>query len=110
MGTHILTPGATPLVILTRLHEITTALVESHGSLALLSNAREEGRAASYASFLPDMGIGGKDSVAARERQAEFGTLNIATEITILKADMAALEAEYRFLVLLLAHTTEVDA
>lgn len=103
----VLIPGSTPLDILNRLHAITESLIEAHTATALLSNTREEGRAASYASFVPDMAIGGKDSVAARDRQAEFALADITAEIVVVKAEVSALEAEYRFLSLLLDHTHE---
>lgn len=104
----VLPVGSTPVAILTRLHEITTDLIESAGALALLSNAREEGRASSYATFRPDMNASGKDSVTARVRHSEFAVISIDTEIITLKAEITALQTEYQFLTLLLDHTQEV--
>lgn len=96
-------PGVDNTSILIRLHELTEELIEGHQQLALLLTSEKEGQAMSWATYAADQ-FGGKDSVQARDRQAQYSVINVTTDIITLRGQMATWQAEYNFLVLLLDH------
>lgn len=74
-----------------RLTAVTNDLLIKHRELGELVAAEKEGRVRGY--FEAD-----ETSVSAREKVADFQVLDLTTDIIRLKADIAALEVEWKYL------------
>lgn len=87
-------PSSSRESVLDRLSDITDRLIEAHGELADLHTTNQQGRAQAWATASQSQLPGGKDSVSQRDRYADIAMLDIASEIIVLKGEMAALVEE----------------
>ncbi len=82
---------------LQRLGEVTEELQQLHRELASLLAAEKSARIAAWVES-------DETTVTARDRVADFNALNLTLDIIKIKGEIAAFEAEVRYLVIVVEH------
>lgn len=90
----------TRLAALTQLEQVSKDLAACHRELAQVLMAEKEGRVRTFMAS-------NEGAVNARDRQADINVLDLSVDILKLKGEIAALEAERAFLVILIEHGAE---
>lgn len=82
---------------LQQLESTTKELAACHRELAQVLMAEKEGRVRTYLES-------NETSVSGRDRQADYNVLSLSTDSLKLKGEIAALEAEVRYLIIVVEH------
>lgn len=82
---------------LLQLESTTKELAACHRELAQVLMAEKEGRVRTYLES-------NETSVSGRDRQADYNVLGLSTDTLKLKGEIAALEAEIRYLLIMVEH------